>query len=222
MAVFLPAKHGIINFKVKNIKFCEAMVKKSATEKKGKEQDKAPVNEAEVKDQEQQGTHKNNGKPQEDTESKEEAQEGTSEAEAAECKTPEKELEEYKDRYLRLSAEFDNYRKRTLKEKIEMTKTASEDIIKKLLPVLDDFQRGLASMETAKDVEAVKEGVKLIYNKLNDLLKQQGVKEIEAMEKEFDMEIHEAITKIPAPKDELKGKVVDVVEKGYYLNEKNN
>lgn len=132
----------------------------------------------------------------------------------------EQQLLESKDKYLRLSAEFDNYRKRTLKEKMELTKTASEDIITKLLPVLDDFERGLISMETAKDIKAVKEGVKLIYNKLGDLLKQQGVKVIDAMEKDFDMDIHEAITKIPAPKEELKGKVVDVIEKGYFLHEK--
>ena len=132
----------------------------------------------------------------------------------------ENQLEEYKDKYIRLSAEFDNYRKRTLKEKMDLTKTASEEMITKLLPVVDDFERGLMSMETAKDINAVKDGVKLIYNKLTDLLKQQGVKMIEALEKDFDLDIHEAVTKIPAPKEELKGKVVDVIEKGYYLHEK--
>ena len=151
---------------------------------------------------------------------KKETKEKSQVADDSENDSLENQLAEYKDKYLRLSAEFDNYRKRTLKEKIDLTKTASEEIIKKLLPVVDDFERGLVSMETAKDIKAVKDGVNLIYNKLTDLLKQQGVKSIDALENDFDMEIHEAVTKIPAPKEELKGKVVDVIEKGYYLHEK--
>jgi molecular chaperone GrpE len=119
-----------------------------------------------------------------------------------------------------LSAEFDNYRRRTLKEKMELTKTAGEDIMLKILPVVDDFERAMVSMKEAKDCEAVLDGVTLIYNKFKDFLNLQGVKEIEAVNKEFDTDLHEALTKIPAPKKKLKGKVVDVVEKGYKLNDK--
>lgn len=103
---------------------------------------------------------------------------------------------------------------------MDLTKSAGEDILVNILPVMDDFERGLDNIEKAKDIEAVKEGVQLIYNKFKEFLKQRGVKEIEAKEKDFDTDMHEAITKIPAPTEELKGKVVDVIEKGYYLNEK--
>ena len=129
-------------------------------------------------------------------------------------------LEEEKNRYLRLSAEFDNYRKRTLKEKIELTKLAGEEIFLKILPVLDDLDRALKSVQESSDIEAVKEGIHLIYSKFSDYLSQQGVKEIEALHKEFDTDLHEAITKIPAPEKKLKGRVVDIVEKGYTLNDK--
>ena len=103
---------------------------------------------------------------------------------------------------------------------MELTKTAGEDILINILPVMDDFERALSSIDQAKEISAVKEGVQLIYTKFKDFLKQRGVKEIGAKEKEFDTDLHEAITKIPAPNKKLKGKVVDVVEKGYYLNEK--
>ena len=129
-------------------------------------------------------------------------------------------LADINDKHIRLSAEFDNYRKRTLKEKMELTKSAGESILKGLLPVVDDFDRALAHLDDAKDMNAVKEGIGLIYNKFKDFLSQQGVKEIEAKDNDFDTDLHEAITKIPAPKEELKGKVVDCVEKGYMLNEK--
>ena len=152
----------------------------------------------------------------------------TEEKEVKEAKTEEKKPEkteqeiiaELNDKYLRLAAEYDNYRKRTLKEKMELTKTAGADILVNILPVMDDFERALSSMQQAKDIEPVKEGVLLIFNKFKEFLKQRGVKEIEAKEKDFDTDVHEAITKIPAPTEELKGKVVDVVEKGYYLNDK--
>lgn len=129
-------------------------------------------------------------------------------------------IAELNDKYLRLAAEYDNYRRRTLKERMELTKTAGEDILVNILPVMDDFERALGSIDQAKEISAVKEGIQLIYNKFADFLKQRGVKEIEAKEKEFDTDLHEAITKIPAPDKKLKGKVVDVIEKGYYLNEK--
>jgi molecular chaperone GrpE len=124
------------------------------------------------------------------------------------------------DKHLRLSAEFDNYRKRTLKEKMELTKTGGENVLKAVLPVIDDFERAMAHIDDAKDIQALKDGVILIYNKFKDFLASQGVTEIEAKEKEFDTDLHEAITKIPAPTEEMKGKVIDCVEKGYVLNEK--
>lgn len=129
-------------------------------------------------------------------------------------------VEEHKDRYLRLSAEFDNYRKRTLKERSDLLKTASGDTLSGMLPVLDDLERAMASMEKATDVSAVLEGVKLIYSKLQDFLKNKGVVEIDAMNQVFDTDLHEALTKIPAPTEELKGKVVDVIQKGYKIEGK--
>lgn len=134
--------------------------------------------------------------------------------------TTEEKLAESQDKYLRLSAEFDNYRKRTLKEKMDLTKTAGESIINNLLPVMDDFDRALQLMEEVSDRKAMKEGIDLIYAKFSEFLKGNGVKEIEALNKEFDTDLHEAVTKIPAPDKKLKGKVVDVIQKGYYLNDK--
>jgi len=131
-----------------------------------------------------------------------------------------KKLEELNDKYLRLSAEYDNYRKRTLKEKMELTKSAGASVILALLPVIDDFDRALAHLDDAKDLDAIKEGILLIYSKFKEFLSQQGVTEIEATNKDFDTDHHEAITKIPAPSEEMKGKVIDTVEKGYMLNDK--
>ena len=134
--------------------------------------------------------------------------------------TVEEKLAELQDRYLRLSAEYDNFRKRTLKEKIDLLKSANENLLEAVLPVADDFDRAMQSVDEAKDIKAVKEGLKLISGKFRGFLNQQGVKEIEAVNKAFDTDLHEAITKIPAPSKKLKGKVVDVIQKGYYLNEK--
>lgn len=133
----------------------------------------------------------------------------------------ETEIMEWKDKYLRLSAEFDNYRKRTLKEKMELTRYASEEVLKNILPVVDDFEHGLKNLETANDLQAVKDGVFLIYNKFKDFLARHGVKEITLQDdKEFNTDYHEAITKIPVEDQSLSGKVVDVVQKGYLLNDK--
>lgn len=134
--------------------------------------------------------------------------------------SPEEKLAELQDKYLRLSAEYDNFRKRTLKEKIDLQRSANESLLVSLLSVSDDFDRALQSIDDARDIAAVKEGLKLISAKFNGFLSQQGVKEIDAGHKEFDTDLHEAITKIPAPSKKLKGKVVDVVQKGYFLNEK--
>jgi molecular chaperone GrpE len=134
--------------------------------------------------------------------------------------TAEEKLAELQDRYLRLTAEYDNFRKRTLKEKIDLQKSGNENLLQALLPVADDFDRGLQSVNEATDIKAVKEGLKLISGKFQGFLTQQGVKEIDAVKKVFDTDLHEAITKIPAPSKKLKGKVVDVVQKGYMLNDK--
>lgn len=126
------------------------------------------------------------------------------------------------DRYLRLSAEYDNFRKRSLKEKMELIKTAGEDILINIIPVIDNFERALKSINnnTSEEGKAIMDGVVLIYNKFNEFLSQRGVKEIESIGKPFDTEFHEAITKIPAPAEDMKGKVIDVIEKGYMMHEK--
>ncbi|MCK9156686.1 MAG: nucleotide exchange factor GrpE [Paludibacteraceae bacterium] len=122
--------------------------------------------------------------------------------------------------YLRLFAEFDNYRKRTLKEKSELIKSAGENILVDILPLVDDFERANKSMENSDSVKGIREGVNLIYNKLMNFLSSKGVKAIETEGMDFDTEYHEAITTIPAPKSELKGKIVDCTQKGYMLNDK--
>ncbi len=132
----------------------------------------------------------------------------------------ENELAEFKDKHLRLQAEFDNFRRRTLKEKMELMKSGGEKVLENILPVVDDFDRALGAFSEVEDDNPLKEGVVLIYNKFQEFLRQNGVVEIDAKEKDFDTDHHEAITKIPAPTEELKGKVVDVVQKGYMLNEK--
>ena len=129
-------------------------------------------------------------------------------------------IEEQKDKYLRLSAEFDNYRKRTMKEKAELILNGAEKTISSILPIVDDFERALKNMETATDVAAVKEGVELIYNKFMSVLGQDGVKVIETKDKPLDTDFHEAIAVIPAPDKSLKGKILDCVQTGYTLNDK--
>ena len=124
------------------------------------------------------------------------------------------------DKYLRLYAEFDNFRRRTIKEREEARKMEGKDVIVSLLPVLDDFERALKAMENATDVAPVKEGVILVQNKLKNILSQKGLKEMGSIGEPFDAEVHEAITNIPAPSEELKGKVIDEMEKGYLLNDK--
>ena len=129
-------------------------------------------------------------------------------------------IEEQKDKYLRLSAEFDNYRKRTIKEKAELILNGGEKSISSILPVIDDIERAIKTMETAKDVSAVKEGVELIYNKFMAVLAQNGVKVIETKDQPLDTDYHEAIAVIPAPSEEQKGKILDCVQTGYTLNDK--
>ena len=135
----------------------------------------------------------------------------------------EEEVVQLNDKYLRLYSEFDNYRRRSIKEKIDLSKSAAADLITAILPVLDDFERALEAMEAGTD--AAKEdthydGINLIYTKLKNILSQQGLERMKAMGEEFNTDYHEALTKIPAPKPELVGKVVDVVQNGYLLNGK--
>jgi len=132
----------------------------------------------------------------------------------------EHELETFKDKYLRLQAEFDNYRRRTLQEKADLIKNAGESTLLEILPILDDFERAITANKDSDDLEAIKDGINLIYNKLKTKLENQGIKEIDALHQDFNTDLHEAITKIPAPEETLKGKIVDVIEKGYYLNDK--
>lgn len=127
---------------------------------------------------------------------------------------------ELNDKNLRLMAEFDNYRKRTLKEKSDLVKTAGEGVLVNMLPLVDDFERALKAMESSEDINAVKEGVDLIYSKFMAFLIQNGVKAIPTENENFDTDLHEAITTFPAPSEELKGKIIDCVSKGYTLNEK--
>jgi molecular chaperone GrpE len=124
------------------------------------------------------------------------------------------------EKYLRLAAEFDNYRKRTLKEKMELSKLAGEEIFHSVLPVMDDFERAIQVIDNSKDISAMKEGIHLIYNKFREFLKQNGIKEIESMNQDFDTDIHEAVTKMSVEDKALKGKVIDVISKGYMLNDK--
>lgn len=149
--------------------------------------------------------------------------------EAAEADTPEEDevatlkaaVEESKDKYLRLYSEFENFRRRNAKERLELIKTANEDLVTDLLPVLDDFERAIKAMGDQEESKAVREGVELIQNKLIKALEQKGLKPMGDLQgKAFDADIHEAITQIPAPEESLKGKIVDVIEHGYYLNEK--
>ena len=130
------------------------------------------------------------------------------------------ELDDYKDKYLRLAAEFDNYRKRTLKEKAELILNGGEKSINSILPVLDDLERALVNMEKADDVKAIKEGVGLIHSKFVQVLKQNGVQEIETLGKELNTDFHEAIAVVPVQDEKQKGKIIDCTQKGYTLNEK--
>ncbi len=132
----------------------------------------------------------------------------------------EEELKKEKKEYLFLMAEFDNFRKRTLREKSEIIRNGAEGVLKGILPIVDDFERAIKASETSDDVNSLKEGMTLIYNKLRKYLELNGVKEIDPEDREFSTERHEAISAIPAPAPEMKGKILDTVEKGYTLNDK--
>lgn len=134
--------------------------------------------------------------------------------------TLEIELKESKEKFLRLYAEFENYKKRTIKEKLEMMKNASQDLMKALIPVVDDFDRAKKSAEDESSEEAFSEGVTLVYNKLQTTLANKGLKRMESNGEAFDPELHEALTELPVNNDEMKGKVIDTITQGFYLNDK--
>lgn len=158
----------------------------------------------------------------EEIQEQEEQQEETTEEtpELSEAEQKDAKIAELEDRYLRLFSEYENFRKRTARERTDLIVSSKADTFKLLLPVLDDFDRALKSIGEASDVDSLREGVDLIYDKMVKSLGAQGLKEMEVQEKEFNAEEHEAITNIPAPTEKMKGKIVDVVEKGYILNEK--
>ena len=167
-----------------------------------------------------------NEKTQQDTEETVDTQEQTQEDNAEEpteedkIKQYEEQIAELKDKYLRQAAEFDNYRKRIIKEKSELILNGGENVINSLLPVIDDFERALANIEKSEDTETLKTGVELIYQKLLKALEANGLKARETNNADFDTDFHEAVAMIPAPRDDFKGKVVDCVQKGYKLNDK--
>lgn len=177
---------------------------------------KEKIKEEELKAEETQSTEAENQLPND-----EEATPLTREEELSkELEEAQAQMEDQKDKYLRLSAEFDNYRKRTIKEKAELILNGGEKSLSSILPVVDDMERALKTMETATDVTAVKEGVELIYTKFITILGQNGLKAIEAKGKPLDTDYHEAIAVIPAPSEELKGQILDCVQTGYMLNDK--
>ena len=180
-------------------------------------EDKAKVNEQPETETTDQAVHEDASSAKKESK-KEKAHKKTKTEEQLE--KAENEVFDLKDKHIRLQAEFDNYRKRTMKERMELLKTASESLLVNILPVIDDFDRAIQTLESVQEENHVKEGVSLIYNKFQEFLKQNGVKEIEAKGKDFDTDLHEAITTFPAPTEDLKGKIIDVVQKGYYLNDK--
>lgn len=163
-----------------------------------------------------------------DTEQTTEATEAVTEEKATEEKATEEDAlaalqskyDQLNDTLLRTMAEYDNYRKRTLREKADLIKTGGESVLIGVISVLDDVERGLQAMETAQDIEAVKEGIRLIHTKMSGFMKQNGVTPIETEALPLDTDVHEAIATIPAPDEALKGKIVDCVQKGYYLHDK--
>jgi len=141
-------------------------------------------------------------------------------AETGEREALKKDYQDLKDKYLRLYAEFDNYKKRTIREKVDLMNTAARDTITALLPVLDDFDRAKKIAEDESTAETFSEGVRLVYNKLYNILEQKGLEPMESDGEPFDPELHEAFTEIPAPSEEMKGRVVDTIEKGFKLKDK--
>ena len=182
------------------------------TKMKEKHIDKEPIKE-EQKVQEENIEEKVNGSNT-DNVSEDSAEQNAKSSEVAD------EASEWKDKYLRLVAEFDNYRKRTLKEKMDLIASGGEDVIKSLLAIMDDIDRALDAMTKSNDIEAIRQGIMLIHQKLLDTLHAKGVEEISAIGQELDTDLHEAVAKFPVAEEEKKGKVIDVVQKGYKLKDK--
>jgi molecular chaperone GrpE len=139
---------------------------------------------------------------------------------ADDLKNMEEKLAEMQDKYLRLSAEFDNYRKRTLKEKMEISRYAGEELLKGMLPIADDFDRAMRHMEGSTDCKGLKEGIDLISCKFTEFLRQNGIKEIESLNSEFNVDLHDAVAKVQVTDENQKGRVVEILQKGYYLKDK--
>ncbi len=200
------------------------MGKDESTEKNTTEENKETTEETAQQNKAEQAEEQESNEEATASEEATSEEQETQEEELSPLQKAEIELKEAKDKYLRLYSEFENYRRRTAKEKIEFTKTATEKLVVELLPVLDDFERAKQTFPEAEESEEkdpVREGFEIIYNKFKKTLEKQGVQEIEnPTGKELDTNLHEAITQFPAPKEELKGKIVDQVEKGYLLGDK--
>jgi molecular chaperone GrpE len=186
--------------------------------KSSEETKQAEQNQREQQAKEQQAEEKNQAETPASEETTEVSEEAAETSENEQLKT---ELEQQKDKYLRLYSDFENFRRRTAKERLELHKTASEDVLKDLLPVIDDLERALKAMENQQGAESLVEGVDLVYQKFIKTLTQKGLEPMKTEKgSDFDPDFHEAITQIPVQEEELKGKIVDVIEKGYLLGEK--
>jgi molecular chaperone GrpE len=194
---------------------------------------KKDMNEQDVKNEQQQqndvsgSDNLNNGQQPHNTEevsAVNDSTENNADDSAETSPTPEElmkqEIDQLNDKYIRLFAEFDNYKRRTAKERLDLMGSANKETVVSMLPVLDDFERAFKAFENANDVTALKEGVELIFTKFKNIMVSKGVKPMESIGQPFNIDFHEAITNIPAPSEELKGKVIDEVEKGYFLNDK--
>ncbi|MFY0644795.1 MAG: nucleotide exchange factor GrpE [Bacteroidia bacterium] len=162
---------------------------------------------------------KEESKPVEEQEEVQNQEENAQEEKAAEL-SPEDKINELNDKYLRLYSEFDNFRRRTAKERLDLLRNASEELMQELLPIMDDFDRAAKAMADSDDISSIKQGVELVHHKFKSTLENKGLKKFRVVGKAFDPDFHEAVTKIPAPKKKLKGKVVDVIEEGYMINDK--
>lgn len=198
----------------------EERIKKESEEKTENLQQEEETTSAEEQKQDMKTDETGLENEEEQDEAEQENKKSKKDKKKAKIEELEARLLELSDKHLRLQAEFDNFRKRTLKEKSDLIKAGGESTIVTILPIIDDFERALGSLQEIPDDDAGKKGTLLIYSKFKDFLKQNNVKEIEALNQEFDVDLHEAVTKIPAPDKKLKGKVVDVIQKGYLLNDK--
>ena len=185
-------------------------------QKKAKTSDKK----SEIKEETVKETAENTKAAEKTEEAAEEKAQNADEKQNDETEKLKAELSEAKDRHLRLAAEFDNYRRRTAKERLDLVQTAGEDVIKGILPIMDDFERAIKALETTEGSEAAKEGTELIYNKMMTYLQSKGVTLIDAMNQKLDTDFHEAVAQFPVQEEEKKGFVIDVVQQGYMLNGK--